>query len=333
MLNGLKLLKINKMKSIDEEIRILLEEEDGILETSEMNRIRGGDDSIKTPFTQWAIIGDGSFAPSASTTKKLEEGLYELNWNNKVNDWCLMKHDFNTDELYELPTEEIMEILNDIKCFWEKKDLYKKYKLMHKRGILLYGDPGCGKSGILQLCMKHIINELGGIVINLKDEDSVKAYVETVPKFRQIEPERPVVIIIEDIDAIAGDNTYVNSTLLNILDGIKQIENVVYIATTNYPEKLEERITNRPSRFDRRYYIGSPYKEFRRAYLENKTKDLEIDIDQWVKDTDGMSLSHLKELFISVYLLGISYEQGIKNLNGFKKSPRNKSKTTIGFSS
>jgi SpoVK/Ycf46/Vps4 family AAA+-type ATPase len=204
---------------------------------------------------------------------------------------------------------------------------------MHKRGILLYGDPGAGKSGILQLCMKHIIEELNGLVINLKDEDTVRGYLDVVPKLRQIEPERPIVVIIEDIDSIAGESSYITSQLLNMLDGIKQIENVAYIATTNYPEKLAERITNRPSRFDRRYYIAPPSKEVRKAYLERKLGDASklTDMDRWIDDTEGMSMSHLKELFISVFVLDVAYDEAINHLKEMKKTPRGKGQKSVGF--
>ena len=179
----------------------------------------------KLDFAQWSVMGDGSYIAAPKAEKQLPAGLYELEWNNRVNEWCVMRQAINTDELYELPTVEIGEILSDIKSFWKKSELYKSYKLMHKRGILLYGDPGCGKSGILQLCMMHIIDDLSGVVINIKNEDSIKAYVEMVPKLRQIEPNRPLVVIIEDIDSVAGESNYSTSVLLNILDGIKQIEN------------------------------------------------------------------------------------------------------------
>lgn len=290
-------------------------------------------DDQKIDYTQWTTVGDGSFIPSPATIQILPAGLYEITWNNKMSDWSFLRQPINTDELYELPTPEINEILTDIKKFWEKSGVYKEYNLMHKRGILLYGDPGCGKSGILQLCMKHIIKDLSGIVINLKDEDSIKAYAESVPKFRQIEPSRPLIVIIEDIDSVAGDSSYSTSVLLNILDGVKQIENVVYIATTNYPEKLEERITNRPSRFDRRYYIAPPSDEVRKAYLKKKIgkSKIKIDMDQWVKDTEGLSMSHLKELFISVVVLGNDYDSAIDHLMGLKKAPRNESRRSFGF--
>lgn len=293
------------------------------------------DGEKKMDFSQWSIMGDGSYIAAPKAEKELPAGLYEFEWNNRANEWCVMKQAINTDELYELPTEEIGEILTDIKSFWKKADLYKSYKLMHKRGILLYGDPGCGKSGILQLCMMHIIKELSGVVINIKNEDSIKAYVEMVPKLRQIEPGRPLVVIIEDIDSVAGDSNYSTSVLLNILDGIKQIENVVYIATTNYPEKLEERITNRPSRFDRRYYVAPPSREVRKSYLENKigNNKIDIDIEKWLDDTEDLSMSHLKELFISVVLLDNKYENAIEHLKGMKKTPRRKNQKEVGFGS
>lgn len=300
---------------------------------SYLQRIEGVFNDEKIDYTQWSIVGDGSFVPSPATVKGLPSGLYEIVWNNKMSDWAFMRHSLNTDELYELPTEEIDEILNDVKKFWKKAEIYSQYKLMHKRGILLYGDPGCGKSGILQLCMKHIIDELQGIVINIKDEDSIKSYAESIPKLRQIEPSRPLVVVIEDIDSIAGESSYSTSVLLNILDGIKQIENVVYIATTNYPEKLEERISNRPSRFDRRYYISPPSADVRKAYLLKKIgqSELNFDIDQWVEDTEGLSMSHLKELFISVVVLDNDYDSAINHLKGLKKAPKNKSRKELGF--
>lgn len=287
----------------------------------------------KVDFAQWSVMGDGSYIAAPKAEKKLPAGLYEFEWNNRANEWCVMRQAINTDELYELPTEEIGEILSDIKSFWKKSELYRSYKLMHKRGILLYGDPGCGKSGILQLCMLHIIKDLGGVVINIKNEDSIKAYVEMVPKLRQIEPDRPLVVIIEDIDSVAGDSNYSTSVLLNILDGIKQIENVVYIATTNYPEKLEERITNRPSRFDRRYYVAPPSREVRKAYLVNKIgeNDVDIDMEKWLDDTEDLSMSHLKELFISVVLLDNKYENAIEHLKGMKKTPRGRGQKEVGF--
>ena len=124
--------------------------------------------------------------------------------------------------------------------------------------------------------------------------------------------------------------------MLNILDGVKQIENVVYIATTNYPEKLQERITNRPSRFDRRYEVQMPSGEIREAYIKNKLTDEDlkkIDIKKWVELTDGMSLSHLKELVISVVVMGKDFDESIATLNSMGEKPKvtSRKKSKLGF--
>ena len=197
----------------------------------------------------------------------------------------------------------------------------------------MYGEPGCGKSGIIQLLSKQLMQR-NGIVINIKDEEDLEKFTSFIPTFRKVEPKRPLTVLLEDIDSIAGENRYSTSRLLNILDGVKQIENVVYIATTNYPEKLQERITNRPSRFDRRYKVELPSDEIRKSYIVNKLNDEDlatININEWVKKTKGMSLSHLKEVVISTIIMGRDFDETIDNLEGMKKTPTVKDKKEVGF--
>jgi SpoVK/Ycf46/Vps4 family AAA+-type ATPase len=199
----------------------------------------------------------------------------------------------------------------------------------------MYGEPGCGKSGIIQI-LANMLMELNGIVINIKSQNDIDYFIEFIPTFRKIEPTRPLVVILEDIDSLAGEDRYSTSQLLNILDGVKQIEGVVYIATTNYPEKLQERVTNRPSRFDRRYKIELPNEEIRRAYITNKLNEddlAKIDIDEWVKRTDGMSLSHLKEVVVSVIVMGRTFEETMASLEELKKAPKVKETKKMGFGS
>ena len=283
----------------------------------------------------WSNLKNDEYAPAYVTVPKVPAGVYELGWNGSLQTHTLKKQPFKTDELYHLPSYEITDILKDIDNFWNRADIYKKYNFVHKRGILMYGEPGCGKSGIIQLISQQLI-EKDGIVINVKDEEDVDKFTSFIGTFRKVEPKRPLVVLLEDIDSLAGENRYQTARLLNILDGVKQIEGVVYIATTNYPEKLQERITNRPSRFDRRYKVELPNDEIRKAYIKHKLKedDIEnVDIDEWVKKTAGMSLSHLKEVVISVIVMGRSFEETIENLEGLKKAPTIKGSGKMGFGS
>jgi len=294
------------------------------------------DDIDTQKHTRWSVLQNDQFAPSFVSIPQIPSGLYEMKWSSPLQSWVVAKQELNIDELYELPSPEIESILNDIKIFWKKRETYKEYNFVHKRGILLYGDPGCGKSGIIQLCVKDLIENENGIVVNIKEDEDFKAFVDFVPTIRSIEPDRALIVILEDIDSLAGEDRYSTTKLLNILDGVKQIENVVYIATTNYPEKLQERITNRPSRFDRRYEVQMPSDQIRESYIKNKlTKsDLKkIDLKKWVELTDGMSLSHLKELVISVVVMGKDFDESISTLNSMGEKPKvtSKKKSKLGF--
>lgn len=289
--------------------------------------------NTQTP-SQWSVLQNETFLPSYVSIPQVPSGLYSIIWDSTMQSNVLIKQKLNIDELYELPSPEIQNILKDIQLFWDRREIYKKYNFVHKRGILLYGDPGCGKSGIIQLCIQKLIENENGIVINIKDDDDLRLFLEFISTIRKIEPNRSIIVIIEDIDTIAGEDQYSTTKLLNLLDGVEQIENVVYIATTNYPEKLQERITNRPSRFDRRYKIEMPSRKIRESYIKNKlfNEDLEkIDLNEWLNLTENMSLSHLKELIISVIVMGKDFDEAYESLTEMKKSPKIKKGSPIGF--
>lgn len=287
-------------------------------------------------FNQWSIHGSNKYVPTMPTIDKIPAGFYEIKQSSQIGRY-LEKKNVNTDELYSLPNPELLDIINDIEKFWNRKEIYLNYGFLHKRGILMYGDPGNGKSGIIQLCSQYLIREKQGIIINISSADDISEYNEIIGPLRLIEKDRPLIVILEDIDAIVGEGSWAASLLLNLLDGVKQIDNVVYIATTNYPEKLEERISNRPSRFDRRYEIGMPESDVREAYFRNKLKSKDIkgiDIKDWIKRTEGMSLAHLKELIISVFALGNTFDDSLNRLNGMKIKPRIKNNgKSLGFNS
>jgi SpoVK/Ycf46/Vps4 family AAA+-type ATPase len=132
--------------------------------------------------------------------------------------------------------------------------------------------------------------------------------------FRKIEPERPVVCLFEDIDAII--ETHGDSELLQWLDGSHQINKVINIATTNYPERLDRRIVSRPRRFDRIIKIEAPTAAIRETYLTRKLPDLASSgqLAQWVQLTEGLSFAALAELVISVACLGNSLEETVNLL-------------------
>lgn len=269
-------------------------------------------------YKQWSVGENGKYIPCFSTVPKVPPGIYEMRLTNNLG-FHIERQAHLSDDLMELPMSETKEILDDIQKFWEKEAVFERYGYTHKRGILLYGPPGNGKSYLIQVLSRHIIQDMQGIVLNLKDYDSVELFLDFAgPVIRTIEPKTPIIVILEDVDNILEYSNSTLTKLLNMLDGLKQINRVVYIATTNYPEKLQERVSNRPSRFDVRYKISKPNAKVREFYIKNKLKpeDLKtINVKEWVKRTKGFSVAHLRELVIACILLGHSFDETVTRLH------------------
>jgi SpoVK/Ycf46/Vps4 family AAA+-type ATPase len=128
-----------------------------------------------------------------------------------------------------------------------------------------------------------------------------------------VQPDTKIVVFMEDLDALLERK---ESVTLNMLDGAEDLQRVVFVATTNYPEKLGPRVQNRPSRFDRRFKIPHPSPVARQMYLEKVVSagSAKIDIERYVRDSDGFSLAHLKELFVATVLIGAPYEKAVASL-------------------
>lgn len=285
----------------------------------------------KESYRYYTYIGNNTYMPLNEIEFKytLPTGLYSIVYDNEKNCFTFQRTKFETDKVYDLPIKELDLIKTDISKFWSKEKKFKEYGLVHKRGILLYGKPGCGKSCAIQLVIKDLIDNHNGLVFKISNSDDLQVFSSQFNNvIRTIEPHRRVVTILEDIDGLFEESKSTQTKLLNLLDGINQNSNIVYVGTTNYPEKLEERILNRPSRFDKRYRFGLPSDDVREAYLLNSLKphDIkEVDLDYWIEQTDGLTLSHLRELIVSVIILENDFEVEIETLKGMSVIPSSSS--------
>jgi len=287
-------------------------------------------DVIETPkFIQWITHGSGLYYPefNVQICNNIPTGFYGIGYDTNVGKYFVRKSDYITDNILELPMPETKKIIKDITTFWKKEPDFRRYGLTYKRGILMYGPPGCGKSHVIQLIIKYLLEEQKGVVFKIESPEDVERYSNFMHStFKVIENTRRIVTIIEDIDGLFHAGKSTETLLLNILDGMNHMDNIVYVATTNYPEELAERIINRPSRFDRRYEIGLPNEEVRKYYLEHtlKPEDLKsIDIDRWVKETADLSVAHLRELIVSTIIQGNTFEDTMEILKDFSDNRPN----------
>lgn len=278
--------------------------------------------AIQNGFCQWTKADNGISVPANFTIPRLEPAFYMIEHSNMLGTY-FKKIAFGVEELLEFPDSHCDEVVRDIKKFWSLKDKYRSIGQLHKRGMLLIGVPGGGKSSAIKLIVTDIIKN-GGIAIKFQDHRLFTAGIDIL---RRIEPDRQVVVLMEDIDGLIKDGN--ESEILNILDGVSHNQNIVFLATTNHPDMLLGNITNRPSRFDRVFDFKAPSAETRKIYLThlkngyiNTNGNIELDLDKWVTDTEGMTVAHLKELFISVAIFEYNYENTLKILKGMRVKPK-----------
>jgi hypothetical protein len=309
-------------------------EEDGEEKRPSKTRAPGvpedGEESTCSPkksfnYIQWTNLGDGVYTHTGRTQKELDPAAYSLFEDNHGTIY-LRKENVNSDELIEFKDSITDQILSEIEVFWGAKKIFQHYGFLHRRGYLFYGKAGCGKSGIIYLIINKIIKR-GGIVLICESPHMLSEEVKII---RHIEPHKHIVCVFEDIDAIIAK--YGENGVLSFLDGESQADDILNIATTNYPERLDKRIVARPRRFDRRIKINPPSASVRQEFFTKKLGITE-DIDKWVRGSDGFSFAGMTELVISVKALGIEFEKAVKEINNLikKQTPSSDSEGEIGF--
>ena len=278
-------------------------------------------------FKQWSS-GDGRvYFPVSDTCNVLPPDVYEFTMTQAGA--AFERIMFEQEDLLRFSDSKIDEVVEEIQTFWKRESLFNEFGLQFKRGILLYGPPGSGKSCAAKLIIQDVIKQ-GGIAVRFTH---VSHYTSCMKIFRELQPKTPVVVIMEDVETLLQGPS---SDILNVLDGIGGFEKVAYLATTNYPEVLEPRVKNRPSRFDKRFLIDHPSPSARSQYIEHlssKSNKITIDSNRWVEDTKGMSFAHIKELFISVNLFGREYDDTLKTLRDMSKKLSSESfeESQVGF--
>jgi energy-coupling factor transporter ATP-binding protein EcfA2 len=255
----------------------------------------------------WAV-NDKVYWKASKSVARIPAGVYRCEISQEIGPY-LRRITNDTDKLILLPDSASASLVEEIRRFQGMKAKFDEHGFLHKRGVLMWGPPGSGKTTTLQWLIKLIVEEHQGIACFI---DGPHAAVACLQMTRQIEPERQIVGILEDIDALV--DRYGEAPYLALLDGESQVDNVVYVATTNYPERLDRRFVDRPSRFDTIKYIGWPTPEDRAVYFKAKMPNVE-NIQAFVDVSDNYSVAHMRELVILTQCFGISLEEATARLN------------------
>lgn len=192
---------------------------------------------------------------------------------------------------------------DNINRFLQSKEVYERVKMDYRRSILLYGDPGTGKSQFIYQLSRELIEEREAIVIRVENSRMLNSFYEKVLQPISYYSNRLKVIVIEELADLCNGRSNV-TMLLNLLDSLQLRENVLFLITTNYPERIPSNIVDRPARLDLLCSINSKDldADFIDAWFEfcmGRSITGEEKNQEWYVETRGkLSPAYLKELFL-----------------------------------
>jgi len=153
--------------------------------------------------------------------------------------------------------DQILEdMIGDLHDFYRSASWYAQRGIPYRRGYLLHGPPGTGKTTLVlalagELKLSLAVLSLSG---RLMSDESLRALVDALPA--------ATILLIEDVDCVFKEKRSTNgeigvtlSGLLNALDGVSSKEGRVLFLTTNHPERLDAALV-RPGRVDRKIELG-----------------------------------------------------------------------------
>jgi chaperone BCS1 len=148
------------------------------------------------------------------------------------------------------------DLLDDLREFYRSGAWYAERGIPYRRGYLLHGPPGTGKTTLVLALAGELKLSVAVLSLSSKlmSDEALRSLIDALPV--------ATLLLIEDVDCVFKDERTTTSEtgvtlsgLLNALDGVSSREGRVLFLTTNHPEKLDPALV-RPGRVDRKVELG-----------------------------------------------------------------------------
>ena len=265
---------------------------------------------FRSPFMDPSLVREALILIAARSNATLrdflrvlkEYGLMRERHDNReilvINGPNLPKPPVSWDDVF-LPSGLTGEIRSNVEGFFTSVDNYRRLGLPFRRGFLLVGPPGCGKT----LTISALANTLKATFIavlprSYADDQCVERSFDWAVKHA------PAVVVLEDLDKLLENGECSLPHFLRMVDVLKPTSGILIIATSNAPEKLDPALLHRPSRFDRVWKFPLPRYEQRLALLRKRGAAFfsEAALEQVARKSDGFSMAYVLEIVVNALL-------------------------------
>ncbi len=224
-----------------------------------------------------------------------------------------------------LPRAIKEDLRSDMEAFFKDGvKIYQELNLAPFRKLLLVGPPGTGKT-MLCSAMAKLALQKKRVVVYVSGADDDGASFHKIHHALNVVATAgyPVLLIVEEIDVYLRKDD--KARILNVLDGLESPNNprgALLLATTNYPEVIDERIAKRPGRMDRIVFIPpiqdeTVAREMLQHYMGPQWQDEHTAI---VPDLVGQTGAFVREIALHARMLAAHKRRRVVDLATLQQS-------------